>query len=241
MKNMKKRNVIGILSVGTIFIMGIIVWIILRGNMQGVYFPPIEVSKVSGVISTYYLGTDAYQYYLYYDGHVYTAREFSTVENGSFGKLVKEENHIGTVYGNYEYYWSVEKDMLDKVTTEGKLYALDGYDDAFRVAVLYKQEVMNVDRLIVFECANDMRLKDGADFYLDRLHLEQPVEIRIKSSENMEQTVQLNAGLTNNFMEALYLGEVLENTKELEEEIARTEEKGLYYFITIVRGDGIEE
>ena len=238
---MKKRHIVGSLSIGVLVIIGIIVWLILRGNTGGVYFPPIETSKVSGVISTYYLGTDAYQYYLYYDGHVYTAREFSAVENGGFGNLVKEENHIGTVYGNYEYYWSVEKDMLDKVTTEGKLYALDGYDDVFRVAVLYKQEVMNVDRLIVFECANDMRLKDGADFYLDRLHLEQPVEIRIKSSADMERTVQLNVELANEFMKALCLGEVLENTKELEEEIARIEEKGTYYFITIVRGDGIEE
>ncbi|MBO5165730.1 MAG: hypothetical protein J6B90_03895 [Lachnospiraceae bacterium] len=238
---MKKRYIIGSLIIVTLLIIGISVWIILKGNIGGVYFPPIEVSKVSGVISTYYLGTDAYQYYLYYDGRVYTAREFSAVENGGFGNLVKEENHIGTVYGNYGYYWSVEEEMLDKVTTEGQLYALEGYDDTFRVAVLYKQEVMNADRMIVFECANDMWLKDGEDFYLDRLHLEQPVEIRIKSSENMEQTVQLNAKLANEFMTALYLGEVLENTKELEEEIARIEEKGIYYFITIVRDDGIEE
>lgn len=238
---MKKRHIIGSLSVGALVIIGIIVWVILRGNVGGVYFPPIEVSKVSGVISTYYLGTDAYQYYLYYDGHVYIARELSAVENGGFGNLVKEENLICTVYGNYGYYWSVEEEMLDKVTTEGQLYTLEGYDDTFRVAVLYKQEVMNADRMIVFECANDMRLKDGEDFYLDRLHLEQPDGIWIKSSADMEQTVQLNAELANEFMKALCLGEVLENTKELEEEIARIEENETYYFITIVREDGIEE
>ncbi|MGN0432722.1 MAG: hypothetical protein ACI4EQ_10250 [Lachnospiraceae bacterium] len=235
---MKKKK-IAILVTSVFTLLAVIVGavaIYVKGvfGLRGVYFEPIETSKVSGVINPYYYYPESF---LYYDEHIYTHQ--GTVSLDYFAEHI-EDNLIGDVYSNYRYYWSTEKEILHNVTATGQLYSLDGYDDDFRVAVKFFTESMQVDAVWIFERVNDIWLKYGEDFYKDMLHIEDNTEIYVTSNSDRKETIQCDVDTADRFLKALYQGEFLEDNKSLREELHELY-KEEYCIVKFVGEDGIEE
>ncbi len=235
---MKKSKLIILIIAVVVFIMIIcslfIIWIKGVFGIRGIYFEAIDTSKVSEVINPNYYYPN---YFLYYDGNIYTLQ--GSVDLDYFAQNI-ENNYIGNVYSNCRYYWSTEEARLHKVTTKDQLYAVDGYNKDFRVAVKFYVETMQTDTIWVFERINDIWLKYGKDFYFDMLNINIGDKMYIASNNMKEEVTECDTESAEEFINAIFQSEFLEDDIFLKEELSALYEEE-YYLIKLVGEGEIEE
>lgn len=192
------------------------------GEKTGIYYEGIDEKEFS---QKYNGGLVVFRG-LHYDNKAYTSVEsFSSANDKSelpLEKIVGEE--LATVYGNNGVIWSADKDELDEVTVEGKLYKVKGYDDDFRVCLYYEvcvefdgytsEVYAELDghtsyALIIFDCMNDIYLDKGSDLFTDRIDLSKAVKVTTNSIP-----IDLNDENLQAFIEALNNGTFIASSDE---------------------------
>lgn len=183
-------------------------------DREGVYYKEIGEKT----IGQKYNSMAQYTYsMLLYNDRIYTSyvRYFDTEkENLRLDDIVG--NELTTVKGNYSVFWSISGKELSEINTEGILYQIKGYDEAFRVGIYYELSMPLSDTycyLLIFEQLNGLTLREGKELFEERLHLEEAVRLEgMGKEESSRCELPIESTEVKEFLEALYNGSFLDAT-----------------------------
>lgn len=145
--------------------------------VEGVFVPAIELPDPSD-IGTQDMVADMIGL-IVYQGHIYTQTENYFGEDAQrIESLVG--NHLGTAKGNIEE-WSSQDEYATEFasTISGEVYAVNGYDDSFRICIRSEVEDENHNRVLwieFYDCLNGITLTTGRDLFEERLHINERTE-----------------------------------------------------------------
>ena len=139
----------------------------------GVTIPAVTLPETSGEVAYDMVGLVVYK------GRICTqAGDYFGEDAKPLEALVGE--HLGTAKGNLNE-WSSQDEYATEFasTVPGEVYAVNGYDEGFRICI--RGEIAYDDQEPVvwiefFDCTNGITLRTGRDLFEDRLHVGERTE-----------------------------------------------------------------
>ena len=175
--------------------------------------------------------------YLYYDGSIYTSSyNFNTGEKAvAEAKLAAvSQDKLADIFNN-EYCWSEDSEKLAQVSenTSAAVYAVKGYDKAFRVCLSYEKYIPSLDEttygMMIFDKLNGITLEKGSELFIDRLHMDGFSEVYLRTiDENGSRDEKLSVDMTD-FLSAVNDGSFVKADSETAEKFRSRDSRTLVF------------
>ena len=158
---------------------------------DGVYYDALSIKE----LGFKYNGNALYAYdSLFYNGKIYSSdvinyKQYSAEEFKVFSAKIIS---LGKVYDNHGVYASTDSSILYEVTGKGTLFRLKEYGEDNRIGIYRyyeKDSVTGEDEhytVQVYDCLNDIWVKQGKEVYQTMFHLEDAENIELVAGYNEE-------------------------------------------------------